>query len=302
MRNVVRVALPALVLVAGCGSSAPSGTAVGAAPAPSTPPTVDSLPGPSNVLEPAAGYYTGTITSDRSGLATAIEVFVSADHTIHAYDLANRRTSFWGELAADNNVATGSLTAELWDPTFVFPDGSSTAYIDVTADLAASDGISGSFFGAADSGRIDVSYVAPVAERPSALATVAGDWSWQGDDGFSASLAVGEAGELSYVDTDGCTGTGSLAVVNPSVNGYRFRFDWQCADNAAPQWNGPSQGVAFVEGYYTPGTEWLVFAETNWATTSDVWSVQRSAVTSGPVATGDDMQPVRAARGHRRVL
>jgi hypothetical protein len=225
-----------------------------------------------------AGYYWGDISSSVTGTSTQIEVIIGTNHEIHAYDWFNRRTSYWGNFSVTGDRATGVLSAEKWDPAFTFVDGSTFGLIDVDAFISARQSVLGTYNGAGDIGTINIQYNPAVSERPSSLSEVSGIWDWTDGAGFISTLMVSQSGGLVYSDTDGWAGQGQLTILDPTLNVFQFQFDWTHLT-----WNGPSSGLLYVDDFSTPGTHWLVFAE-SWEAVvndheagSDVWSLERPA-------------------------
>ncbi len=253
-----------------------------------------------------AGYYTGVISSNITGTSTELEVIIGTNHEIHAYDWFDFRTSYWGDLSVTEDRATGVLLAEVWDPAFVFVDGSTSGVIDVDAFVFARQSVTGTYNGVGDIGIVDIQYLPALAERPSSLSEVSGTWGWIDGAGFTATLMVSESGELDYSDTDGWIGRGQLVVLDPTLNAFGLQFDW-----THPTWNGPTSGLVFVDDFYAPGTHWLVFAESWQAIVNDheagseVWSLERPApvaiVGSGveAIKSGIVLSPKRGGRKHR---
>ncbi len=251
----------------------------------------------------SAGYYTGSIFSDVTESSTKVEVIIGANHIIHAHDWFNFRTSYWGDLTATDDGASGVLSAEVWNPAFVFPDGSTVGVVNVEAEILARRNIFGTYSGAADSGTVDIHYLPELAERPSSLSEVSGAWGWTDGAAYAATLMVSVSGKLDYSDTDGCTGRGHLVVLEPSLNGYQFQIEWSCPDSLDPAWNGAGTGLAFVDDYHVPGTHWLVFAESVWNGTSNVWSMERPAsLASGSLSSETNRSETVSGpqRGSRR--
>ena len=246
-----------------------------------------------------AGYFTGTIHSDFTGKETPIELIVGANQSIYAYDVENRRTSFWGDLAIVGNAAAGQLNTEIWESSFVFPNGGRLGAIDLSADLSEPRKLTASYRGMSDIGNVDVSYVPEIAERPSSLGDVSGTWRQDDVTGLSSTLTIAANGNMHYRDSDGCTARGRLSVIEPSLNGFAFRFDWYCPGSTEIRWNGPSEGIAFVDEIHHPGTQWLVFAESAWNGASDVWSMRRSGNATGANARGQAIAENRAIRPDR---
>jgi len=229
-----------------------------------------------------AGYYTGSIFSNVTQSFTDVEVIIGTNHKIHAYDWINFRTSYWGDFSVTEDRATGMLSAEIWDPAFVFPDGTMLGIIDVDADILARQNVFATYSGVGDNGTIDIQYLPELAERPSSLSDVSGIWDWTDGLGYTATLMVSQSGELDYSDTDGCTGQGQLDVLDPSLNGFQVQFDWNCAPDF-----GPWSGLAFIDDFYDPGTQWIVITEASLDNaTSAAWSLMRPEpiAASGSVA------------------
>ena len=227
-----------------------------------------------DVYAQAAGYYVGILYSDITQSFTEVEVIVGANHEIRAWDWNNYRSSYWGSFDINADQIVGTLDAEVWDLEFVFPDGSTKGIVDLVAVVDPRHSITGSYVGVGDSGTIDLNYLPALAERPSSLAEVSGNWGYT-DGLYTETLIVGESGLLDYSDTDGCTGTGQMDVLDPTLNGFEVQWNWNCP-NLTPQWVGPSSGLVFIDDYYSPGEHWIVFAESKPdGTASDVWSTGR---------------------------
>ena len=225
----------------------------------------------------SAGYYTGTAISEVTGEDTQIEVIIGANNIIHAFDYQHLRTSFWGRLTSDDHQVAGELSAELRDPSFVFPDGSNLGTVDIDAMIEPGHAIYGSFGGKADAGVVDLYYNERIAERPSSIDDISGSWHWNDPNGFSATVVVDDSGRLDYSDSNGCRGIGRLEVIEPALNGFEFRTRWICSASEDPRWNGDGEGIVFVDDYYLPGKHRLVFAESTWNGSSTVWAVERIA-------------------------
>ena len=259
-----------------------------------------------DVYAQTAGIYYGNIVSAVTGTITEVEVIIGTNHEIHAYDWINFRTSYWGDLTVTEDRATGVLSAEVWDPTFVFVDGSTFGLVDVDAFIFARQSVTGTYNGVGDIGTFDIQYLPALAERPASLSEVSGTWGWTDGAGYTATLMVTESGELDYSDTDGWIGRGQLGVLDPTLNAFQLQFDW-----THPTWNGPTSGLAFVDDFYTPGTHWLVFLESWQAVVNDheagseVWSLERPApVALGSAGVGANkskivLSPKRGGRKHR---
>jgi len=118
-----------------------------------------------------------------------------------------------------------------------------------------------------------------------------------------ATIMISQSGELDYSDIAGCTGLGQMAVLEPELNGFKVQWDWNCP-NLEPQWVGPSSGLVFIDDYYDPGTQWMVFAEALLdGTDTFIWSIRRPApvAVSGSKASSMKSDAVtKYTRGMRR--
>ena len=235
----------------------------------------------------SAGYYTGSASSDYTGTSIPIEVIIGTNNRIYAFDHQGLRTSFWGNLNDANNLASGTLSAAIQGDEFVFPHGGNAGSVRVDGTVLPREAISATYFGAADTGIVDIQYVERVSERETTLDDVAGRWHWSDSAGFTANVIVVGEGQVSYDDSNGCNGNGSLTLLHPMLNAFEFQMEWYCPNATDPAWNGTSEGLAFIDDYYVPGLERLVFAESHWHGTSDVWAVERSGGLTS-IQTGTD--------------
>jgi hypothetical protein len=152
-----------------------------------------------------------------------------------------------------------------------------------------------------DTGAIDIQYLPELAERPSSMAEVSGTWGYSDNTGFTATLTIGQSGDVDYSDTDGCTGTGQMDVLDPTLNGFKVSWNWNCV-NLSPPWVGPSSGLVIIDDFYDPGTHYIVFAEAlTDGSSSDVWSMYRPAqIAAGSSLLSTKSQAVPRSAGVTR--
>ena len=206
-----------------------------------------------------AGYYFGTLSSNVTGIVTDIEVIIGTNHEAHAWDYVNFDTGYWGDLDITESVVSGTISAQVWNPALVFPDGSQFGAVSITGDVVPRQFMDGVYSGVGDTGTLSVEYVPEISNDPYSLADVSGIWSYSDGAGFSDSITVSVTGAFDYSASDGCTAQGQLSVLDPELNGFSFSYDMNCPAGVNPIPNGGRNGIAYVDDFFFFDA-WFVFA------------------------------------------
>jgi len=206
-----------------------------------------------------AGYYFGHLSSNVTGIVTDIEVIIGTNHEAHAWDYVNFDSGYWGDLDITESVVSGTISAQVWNPALVFPDGSQFGAISITGDVVPRQSIDGVYSGIGDTGTLGVQYVTEISNQPYSLADVSGIWTYSDGAGFSDSITISETGALDYSASDGCTAQGQLSVLDPLLNGFTFSYDMTCPAGVNPIPNGVRSGIAYVDDFFFVDT-WIVMA------------------------------------------
>ena len=206
-----------------------------------------------------AGYYFGALSSNVTATVTDIEVIIGTNHEIHAWDYVNYDSTYWGDLDVTESMVSGTISAQVWNPTLVFPDGSQFGAVSISGDVIAQQFMVGVYSGVGDTGTLSVDYVSEISNQPYSLADVSGVWTYSDGTGFSDSITVSGTGAFDYSASDGCTAQGQLSVLDPILNGFSFSYDLTCPPGVNTIPNGVRTGIAFVDDFFFVDT-WLVMA------------------------------------------
>lgn len=206
-----------------------------------------------------AGYYYGSIVSDRTLEAVEVDIIVGSNLEMYVWDYVNFDYTYWGNYDISAAVASGTLNAEVWDPALAFADGTQFGSIAFSADVLARQSMNGTYSGVGDVGQIDVNYLPQISDVPWELDEISGRWTFDDGQGFSESMDVSATGMIDYVASDGCSASGQLSELDPTFNAYEFEYDLVCPDGVSSNPNGIRSGLAFVDDFWFPET-WLVFA------------------------------------------
>lgn len=207
----------------------------------------------------AAGYYLGSFFSDFANTLTNVEAIIGTNHEIHAWDYVNFDVGYWGNLDVMEQIVSGTISAEIWNPALVFPDGSTFGTVTIAGDVAARQSFNSVFSGVGDTGTINLQYNPVLAERPSSLSDVSGVWSYSDGAGFQETVTITNSGSLELSATDGCTAQGQLTVLDPLLNGFSFEYDLTCPPGVNVLPNGVRTGIAFIDDFFFADV-WLVAA------------------------------------------
>jgi len=206
-----------------------------------------------------AGYYFGSIESDETFETIDVDIIVGTNLEMYVWDYVNFDYAYWGNYDISAALASGTLNADVWDPGLTFPDGTQFGAIAFSADVLAKQSMIGTYSGVGDVGQIDVAYEPEISDVPWTLAEISGRWTFDDGLGFSETMDVSVTGLIDYEASDGCTASGQLFELDPTLNAYEFEFDLNCPDGVSSNPNGVRAGLAFVDDFFFPET-WLVFA------------------------------------------
>jgi len=207
----------------------------------------------------AAGHYLGSFVSDVTNTLTSVEAIIGTNHEIHAWDYVNFDAVYWGNLDVLEQIVSGTISAEIWNPPLVFPNGSTFGTVSIAGDVAARQRINGVFSGVGDTGTINLQYIPEVSERPSSLSDVSGVWTYSDGAGFTETVTITNSGSLALSASDGCTAQGQLTVLDPLLNGFSFEYDLTCPPGVNVLPNGVRTGIAFIDDFFFADV-WLVAA------------------------------------------
>ncbi len=213
------------------------------------------------VFAQAAGFYNGSFFSNVTTTFTDVYVHIGSDHRLFAADYVNLISVYSGMISVTDDVATGTLQAEIWDLNFAFPDGSLIGNIDISATVDPQIDIVGTFNGVGDDGVLDIFYIVDASYRPASLEEVAGVWSFSDGLGYTDTMVIDATGEFTETDTDGCIIIGQLTLMDPLLNEYSIEYDLTCPPGINVAGDGLREGLARIEHADVFGSvdDWLVW-------------------------------------------
>ena len=208
-----------------------------------------------NVYAQIAGLYSGDFLGNvPGGASTTVFVHVGTNHKFYAYEddsgFGGCDVLYWGDISMNADSATSTLLAELLNPICTFPDGTTLGTINVIATVVARNLITGSYIGVGDNGTLQLSYIPQLSERGSALADIAGVWSYSDGQGFMETMVVQNNGDFTSTDTDGCVLTGRFALMDTSLNEYKIEYDLSCPAGINVAGDGRREGIAFIDDIF----------------------------------------------------
>lgn len=194
-----------------------------------------------------AGFYNGIFQSSVDGQIVNIYAQIGSNHQVYAADFVDWISGYSGtiDVVADTSIA--SLQAEIWDPAFTFRDGSQIGSISLSGTVTPRVGIDGAYNGVGDNGSYALTYLADITGRQASLAEVSGVWSWTDGVAFTETMTVNSAGAFTYVATDGCSSTGTLKIMDPTLNEYEIEYNMSCPPGVLLAGNGVRKGLARIE-------------------------------------------------------
>jgi len=175
----------------------------------------------------AAGIWTGTITSDLDLLPVSATAIIAENGAARIVDIDGT------QLAGTANVS-GNFLDSLFDGFAadgdLFPDGTTFGSVLVRGLVDAAVSLSLSYQGVGDTGALALAYDA-VYENGSSLATVADNWIFDDGAGDTIDIDIAANGDISGTDSDGCTYSGSVSLIDTNFNAYQVDLTLAvCAD------------------------------------------------------------------------
>jgi len=204
------LAVAAVLLVAGCsggGASTNDGTATGG---------TDNNAGSNGSTKTTPGVWQGTITSPNSGTSS---LMAFTDDTGHSLWMTTDGRVWSGQMPVSAIEFDASMTGHMY-PGAHFPDGTNHGTWSMHTSFAEGTW-HGHLVGAGDDGTFTMS-MHPSRDRPASLATLAGTYTRTTSIGYTMTMSVTQAGQLTASDTHGCLINGTVTVPDPAHNHYRI--------------------------------------------------------------------------------
>ena len=197
---------------------------------------VDALPG---------GYWYGRFADETQAVQGYVEAMVSEDgrFQLQAY-LSGTMTTAGNAMSGSGRIVASIST---------LADGTESADLQIDGVVAERDSITGRWSASSgDAGCFALDqYEASVYERPSALATLEGQWT----DRYSSKggrISIGASGSLTGNDGYGCSWSGYFGLIDDQYGLYEFAAELQSCDSA-----GHYTGLAWRSFGWDPGEYWL---------------------------------------------
>lgn len=195
------------------------------------------------------GFYTGTFASTATGTPIEIDMIVGSNLRMHAWNRVDQSSGYWGTLNVSERMVDGTVSAQVWQTGNTFPDGSEFGPVTIAGTVAENQGFTGTHSGVGDSGAIDVTYISDVSDTVYTLQDISGDWSYDDGAGFTDMISLTASGDITYSASDGCTATGSIAILDEQLNAFSFSYDLNCPPGTNTVPNGVRTGVGFVDDF-----------------------------------------------------
>ena len=165
----------------------------------------------------AAGIWTGTITSDLDMLAVPISAIV-AETGESVFFVDDQADQLAGPIQVSGNFLDSTVNAYAAEGE-IFPNGTSFGSVLLRGLVETAVSIDLSYDGVGDTGQIILAYDSSY-EDGSALTTVEADWRFDDGAGDTLDISIDAAGNITGSDSDGCTYTGTIALIDPAGNAY----------------------------------------------------------------------------------
>jgi hypothetical protein len=230
------------VSLTACGGGGGESTGV----APTTPPTGGGTAPPTSVA--VGGIWQGSIP------ALGVSVIGLVTETGEFHFIQSDDVQYFGTLSASGSSLSGSYVG-VTPIGFSFLDGSTTGTGTITGTVSArsSMAVQSTFrtlLNNTSATNFTLAY-SPVYERPSALATIAGNYR---DTGTGATINVTSAGVVFSQDaTSGCIINGQVSIIDARYNAYRVEYSFASCRGADAVLNGTTaRGLATLDNTVSP--------------------------------------------------
>jgi hypothetical protein len=171
----------------------------------------------------ADGYYEGSISAPGNAASVPVVAIIAdnGDGAIAGQDGTYYRLN----VSLPNNTLTGSYIGISDGANF--PNGTQTtsgtisavATPNLTGTLSDSSGVKESLAFNFDS----------VYNTGSALANLAGTWSYTAPNGFNLTATIRQDGTFSAMDSNSCTYSGAFSLIDPNFDAYSETYTRSCA-------------------------------------------------------------------------
>lgn len=166
--------------------------------------------------EAACGIWNGTFTSSAGYGSSTVLGMIAPNNEIHFVSSSaaqfNGTGSVWGaSVTANLNAFAG--------PDMTFPNGSNYGQVTMNGTVSPKSSLTGTYSGVGDWGTFSLTYD-PDYDRGASLNTIAGNWLASDPSGYRLTMTIGANGAFSGSDTNGCTFSGTAAVMNRLYNAY----------------------------------------------------------------------------------
>ena len=176
----------------------------------------DNGAGSNGSTKTTPGVWQGTVTSPTTGTSS---MMAFTDDTGHSVWMATDGRVWSGQMPVSAIEFDDSMVGHIY-PGAHFPDGTNHGTWSMHASF--SHGIwSGHLSGAGEHGTFTMS-MHPARDLPASLATLAGTYTRTTSIGYTMTMSVTQAGQLTASDTRGCLINGTVSVPDPAHNHYRI--------------------------------------------------------------------------------
>lgn len=178
---------------------------------------------PPGLDENPSGIWNGTLTSDTGGQQLIVGI-ITQDRLTHLVDPFGRTQQYIGTTLVSGTDMTSSLD-EYRALTVNSKDQEIVGPWSIAGTVLTATSISGIYSGQIDSGQIQLFYDS-IYERSSDLTKLAGVWRLFAPN-FNLTLNITADGMVSGSDSQNCTYTGTISIIDDRFNAYST--SWQVA-------------------------------------------------------------------------